>query len=206
MAGPLHTQVVSDQVLDGRLDTALLETLKRVAAVLKQTELPFALAGGFAVYALGGASSDHDVDFLLREEDLPAVQDALTGAGFVVEQPPEDWLVKVYDGDRPVDLIHRPVERPVTDETLADTTVVMVTSMYLPVMSASALMIYKLLTFSQHHCDFTRGLPMARSLREQIDWARVRRETAHSPFAEAFLVLLDRLGVAPLVRDLAEVQ
>ena len=206
MAGPLHTQVVSDQVLDGRLDTALLETLKRVAAVLKQTELPFALAGGFAVYALGGASSDHDVDFLLREEDLPAVQDALTGAGFVVEQPPEDWLVKVYDGDRPVDLIHRPVERPVTDETLADTTVVMVTSMYLPVMSASALMIYKLLTFSQHHCDFTRGLPMARSLREQIDWARVRRETAHSPFAEAFLVLLDRLGVAPLARDLAEVQ
>jgi hypothetical protein len=98
------------------------------------------------------------------------------------------------------------VERPVTDATLADSTVVMVTSMHLPVMSATALMIYKLLTFSQHHCDFTRALPMARSLREQIDWHRVRRETSHSPFAEAFLVLLDRLGIVPMVRDLAEVQ
>ncbi|HLU43857.1 MAG TPA: nucleotidyltransferase [Natronosporangium sp.] len=197
---------VRDNLLTGRLDDALLETLKRVAAVLKRTELPFALAGGFAVYALGGASSDHDVDFLLREEDLPAVREALEEAGFVTEQPPEDWLVKVYDGDRPVDLIHRPVERPVTDATLADSTVVMVTSMHLPVMSATALMIYKLLTFSQHHCDFTRALPMARSLREQIDWHRVRRETSHSPFAEAFLVLLDRLGIVPMVRDLAEVQ
>lgn len=197
---------VRDNLLTGRLDEALLQTLKRVAAVLKQTELPFALAGGFAVYALGGASSDHDVDFLLREEDLPRAREALAEAGFAVEQPPEDWLLKVYDGDRPVDLIHRPVERPVTDATLADSTVVMVTSMHLPVMSATALMIYKLLTFSQHHCDFTRALPMARSLREQIDWVRVRRETAHSPFAESFLVLLDRLGVVPMVRDLAEVR
>ena len=38
---------------------------------------------------------------------------------------------------------------------------------------------------------------MARSLREQIDWDRVRRETAHSPYAEAFLILLDRLDVVP---------
>ncbi len=42
-----------------------------------------------------------------------------------------------------------------------------------------------------------RGLPLARSLREQIDWERVRKETAHSPYAEAFLVLLDRLEVVP---------
>ena len=41
---------------------------------------------------------------------------------------------------------------------------------------------------------------MARSLREQIDWDRVRRETAHSPYAEAFLVLLDRLDVVPVQR------
>lgn len=189
-----------------RLDGALLLTMKRVAAVLKQLDVPFALAGGFAVYAHGGACSDHDVDFLLRRQDLPKVLDALAAAGFAVEQPPEDWLVKVYDDGRTADLIHRPVEHPVTDETLADTVVLLVTSMYLPVLSATALMVHKLLTFSQHHCDFARALPMARSLREQIDWGRVRRETARSPYAEAFLVLLDRLHVAPLVRSLAEVK
>ena len=42
---------------------------------------------------------------------------------------------------------------------------------------------------------------MARSLREQIDWERVRRETAQSPYAEAFLVLLDRLDVVSLTGD-----
>lgn len=58
-------------------------------------------------------------------------------------------------------------------------------------------MVHKLLSFSQHYCDFARALPLARSLREQIDWYRVRKETEHSPYAEAFLVLLDRLDVVP---------
>jgi hypothetical protein len=36
---------------------------------------------------------------------------------------------------------------------------------------------------------------MARALREQIDWHRARKETAESPYAFAFLVLLEKLGV-----------
>jgi hypothetical protein len=196
---------VSDGIMVERLDEALLVTMKKVASVLKESGIPFALAGGFAVYAHGGSSSDHDVDFLLRESDVPKALEVLEGAGFTRDLPPEDWLVKVYDEDRMVDLIFRPVERPVTDETLADTVVLLVTSMYLPVLSATALMVHKLLTFSQHYCDFARGLPMARSLREQIDWARVRRETAGSPYAEAFLLLLDRLNVAPLDPTMVEV-
>ena len=103
----------------------------------------------------------------------------------------------MYDEGRLVDLIYRPVETPVTDETLADTVIRPVNAIHMPVLSASTLMVHKLLSFSQHHCDFARGLPLARSLREQIDWARVRRETAHSPYAEVFLILLDRLGVVP---------
>jgi hypothetical protein len=181
-----------------RVDEGLIVTLKRVAAVLKQVDVPFALGGGFAAYAHGGHSSDHDVDFLLREADVEKALQALVDAGFTAERPPEDWLVKVYDEGRLVDLIHRPVERPVTDETLADTVIRQVNSIRLPVLSATQLMVHKLLSYSQHHCDFARGLPLARSLREQIDWVRVRRETAHSPYAEAFLVLLDRLDVVPL--------
>lgn len=184
--------------MTNRVDEGLLVTLKRVSSVLKQAGIPFALAGGFAAYAHGGTSSDHDVDFLIREQDADRALEALAEAGFTTERPPEDWLVKVYDDGRLVDLIHRPVERPVDDETLADTVMRQVNAVYLPVVSATLLMVHKLLTFSQHYCDFAKGLPLARSLREQIDWARVRKETAHSPYAEAFLVLLDRLGVVPL--------
>jgi hypothetical protein len=178
-------------------DEGLIVSLKKVAAVLKQVGVPFALGGSFAVYAHGGHSSDHDVDFLLREEDVEPALQALTEAGFTAERPPEDWLVKVYDEGHMVDLIHRPVETPVTDETLADTMVRPVNAIHMPVLSATGLMVHKLLSFSQHQCDFARGLPLARSLREQIDWERVRKETAHSPYAEAFLMLLDRLDVVP---------
>jgi hypothetical protein len=180
-----------------RVDEGLATTLKRVAAALKQAEIPFALGGSFAVYAHGGHSSDHDVDFLIREQDKDRSLEELAAVGFEVEQPPEDWLVKVYDDGRMVDLIYRPVESPVTDATLADAETLSVESINMPVASATQLMIHKLLSYTQHYCDFATGLPVARSLREQIDWARVRRETAKSPYAEAFLVLLDRLDVVP---------
>jgi hypothetical protein len=181
-----------------RGDDSLLLTLKRVAATLKQAEIPFVLAGSFAAYAHGGYSSDHDVDFLIKETDAEGALEVLVAAGFTAERPPEDWLVKVYDEDgRLVDLIFRPIESPVTDETFADTVVRPVDAIQMPVLSATGLMVHKLLSFSQHYCDFARGLPLARSLREQIDWDRVRKETADSPYAEAFLVLLDRLDVVP---------
>lgn len=181
-----------------RVDQGLVNTLKRVASVLKQAEIPFALGGSFAVYAHGGHSSDHDVDFLIRELDKERALAELGAAGFVAEQPPEDWLVKVFDADGlMVDLIYRPVETPVTDATLQDSLMRPVEAINMPVLSATQLMIHKLLSFTQHYCDFARGLPVARSLREQIDWDRVRRETAHSPYAEAFLILLDRLDVVP---------
>src|SRR4051812_3362536 len=181
-----------------RVDEGLATTLKRVASTLKAAEIPFALGGSFAVYAHGGHSSDHDVDFLLREQDKDRALEELAAVGFEVEQPPEDWLVKGFDDGRVVDLIYRPVESPVTDDTLRDTSMLRVESINMPVVSATQLMVHKLLSYTQHYCDFATGLPLARSLREQIDWERVRRETAQSPYAEAFLVLLDRLDVVPL--------
>ncbi|MEV4639408.1 nucleotidyltransferase [Actinoplanes sp. NPDC049548] len=180
-----------------RVDEGLVNTLKRVASVLKQAEVPFALGGSFAVYAHGGHSSDHDVDFLIREQDKERALAELSAVGFEVEQPPEDWLVKVFDEGRMVDLIYRPVESPVTDATLRDTVMRPVEAIHMPVLSATQLMVHKLLSYTQHYCDFATGLPVARSLREQIDWDRVREETAKSPYAEAFLVLLDRLEVVP---------
>ena len=178
-----------------RVDEGLVTTLKRVASVLKQAEVPFALGGSFAVYAHGGHSSDHDVDFVIREQDKARALEELSAVGFEVEQPPEDWLVKVFDEGRMVDLIYRPVESPVTDATLRDTVMRPVEAINMPVLSATQLMVHKLLSYTQHYCDFATGLPVARSLREQIDWVRVRELTAKSPYAEAFLVLLDRLDV-----------
>src|SRR5512142_3293263 len=140
----------------------LIATLKRVAFHLKQTGVPFCLGGSFAVYARGGESCDHDIDFLIKEEDADRVLTALAEVGYRAEVPPEGWLVKVWDDDRLIDLIYSPVQRPVTDATLADTDVMAVNACHMPVLSATGLVIHKVLTWSDHYCDYARGLPVAR--------------------------------------------
>jgi len=173
----------------------LLRTLTKVAKALRAHDIPFALAGGCAVYARGGPATEHDVDILVREQDANEAVRALVEAGMRAATPPEDWLLKAYDGDLLVDLLFRPNEVPVTDETLSRAEELQVGSVVLPVMPATEVMIGKLLVLDGHRCDFSELLPFARALREQIDWEKVREATKHSPYAEAFLVLVERLDL-----------
>jgi hypothetical protein len=176
-------------------DAPLRESLKRVASTLKAANLYFALAGSYAVWARGGPEPQHDVDFVLTPEDIPRAIDALERAGFRVVQPPEDWLVKVYDGDLLIDLIHHPVGRPVIRQELEDADFFEVAAIRMPVLGATDMMIMKLLSFGEKYCDYTLALPMARALREQIDWERVQKETLESPYATAFLTLIEQLHI-----------
>jgi hypothetical protein len=176
-------------------DTSLRESLKRVASTLKAANLYFALTGGYAVWARGGPEPEHDVDFVVTPEDLPRAMDALERAGMTVVQPPEDWLVKVYDGDNLIDLIHHPVGRPVVRAELEAADFFEVAAIRMPVLGATEMMAMKLLSFGEKFCDFTQVLPMARSLREQIDWDDVAKETQEAPYAQAFLVLAERLRI-----------
>jgi hypothetical protein len=181
--------------MDEDYQTVLLRTAARVARALRSVDVPFVLTGGCAVYARGGPATSHDVDVLIRESDLPAAVGALVAEGMRAADTPLDWLSKVYDGDALVDLLFRPNQRPVTDEVLARAEDVRVGASCLPIATATDLMVDKLLVFGPHRCDFAAILPIARALREQIDWSKVREETAESPFAEAFLLLVERLGI-----------
>ncbi len=173
------------------------EALKRTAVALKQADVPFALAGGYAGWALGGPEPEHDVDFVIGEQDVLRAQEALGGAGLRVEQPPEDWLFKVFDGDAMVDLLFRTAGTPVEPELLERAVEVEVESVVMPVLSATDLVVTKMLALSEHSCDYGKVLPSARALREQVDWDHVRTATAHNPYAVALLSLLQSLRVAP---------
>ena len=176
-------------------DKGMRESLKRVAVELKRADIPFALAGGYAGWARGGPEPGHDVDFVVPEDSVEPALKALAAAGLRTERPPEDWLAKVYDGERLVDLIHRPVDRPVTAEMLDRADVLEVDSVHMPVLAATDLILTKLLAMSENSCDLGSVLPTARALREQVDWGRVREETADSPYAAAFFFLAERLGL-----------
>ncbi len=175
---------------------SLRTALKRVGSALKQAELPFALAGGYALWARGGPESEHDVDFIIAESDVEAVAAALAAAGLTVRRPPEDWLFKVDTDGVVVDLLHRAAGEPVTPELLSHVDVIEVLSVRMPVLWATDIVSGKLRAMSEHYCDFGPLLAAVRAVREQVDWARVRAEVAGSDFALAFLYLTDRLGIS----------
>lgn len=177
-------------------DADLLETVKKAAVELKRAEIPFALCGGWAVYARGGPRSEHDADFALMEQDVPRALDVLVEAGFRRdEEAPEDWLAKVWDRGNLVDLIFRLAGEPVAPDFFDRVDRMEVGSVEMPVLAATDLVVTKLLTYRDHYCDFATSLPMVRALREQVDWTAVRERTAPSPYAEAFVFLADRLGL-----------
>lgn len=176
----------------------LLEALKGVAAALKEDEVPFALAGSYAVYARGGKDSRHDVDFVVPVGDVPAAQDSLERHGMRVYQPPEDWLFKVeYDG-QPIDVIHELAAGPVDRELLSRATEMSVESVRMPVLSASDLLVSKLLALSEHACDLEPVLSLMRSVREQLELDRVVKSVEGHDFAETALFLAGRLQILPV--------
>jgi hypothetical protein len=175
---------------------SILEATKQVAGRLKSGGYPFALAGSVAAYAHGvPASLQHDTDFCILRSDAQAVTEALEADGIEVRIAPEDWLIKARCHGEEIDLILELAQQPVTRELLDRAETLPVDSVHMPVLSPTDLMGSLLHAFSEHHCDFGAVLPIARTLREKIDWDRLRREHQASPMPDAFLYLLERLDV-----------
>ncbi|WP_431951099.1 hypothetical protein [Actinacidiphila sp. bgisy167] len=175
---------------------AILQTTKRVAAVLKAAGLPFALTGSVAAYAHGVPGSlQHDTDFCVRRQDAGAVLRALADDGVQAVPAPEDWLVKARADGEDIDLIFELGRRPVTTELLANAPVLAVDSVRMPVLPPTDLLSSLLGALTEQHCDFAALLPLARTLRERIDWDGVRCRYQTEPMPDAFLYLLERLGV-----------
>ncbi|MEU5524843.1 nucleotidyltransferase family protein [Streptomyces sp. NPDC047860] len=175
---------------------AILEAAKQVGAVLKRGGHLFALAGSVAVHAHGGSGNlQHDVDFCVLPEDAEAVAATLREAGLTVYTPPEDWLIKSSCFGQDVDIIFQLAHRPVSTEMLRRAQELPVESVRMPVLDPTDLLAGLVAAFSEHHCDFGAVLPIARALREKVDWERVRRETGDEPMPAAFFFLLERLNV-----------
>ena len=58
-----------------------------------------------ASWARGGPETRHDLDLVIKPEDVEAALAALERAGLQREDPPEEWLVKAWDGRTLVDVI-----------------------------------------------------------------------------------------------------
>jgi predicted nucleotidyltransferase len=173
----------------------LIETLKKAAAALRDAEVPFLLGGGLAAWARGGPETEHDLDLMVKPDDAEQAAKALEEASFRIENPPEEWLYKAWDGDLLVDIIFEPSGGPVDDGMFERADELDVSAVQMQVMSLEDVMVTKLLSLREHELDYESSLEIARALREQINWDEVRRQTQESPYARAFFFLAEELGV-----------
>jgi hypothetical protein len=171
-------------------------TLKKAVAALREAELPFLLAGSLALWARGGPETRHDLDFVIKPEDADRALAVLEAAGMRIDKPPEEWLHKAWDGDVPIDVIFAPRGLEVTDEVIERGELLHVLGITIPVMAIEDVLATKLLALDEHELDYTALVRIARSVREQIDWRFLRERTRHSPYAVAFFVLCEELGVS----------
>jgi hypothetical protein len=175
----------------------LTESLKRSVAALEAAGVPYLLGGGLGCWARGGPPSSNDIDLMVKREDAERAQEALAEAGMRPENPPEQWLLKAWDGEILIDLIFEPSGMRIDDEVLARGERLSVMAMEVDVMDLNDILITKLMALDEHSADYGDLILITRSLREQIDWARLREETVESPFAVAFFALADGLDICP---------
>jgi hypothetical protein len=171
------------------------ETLKKVVAALRDSDIPYLLGGSLAFWAHGGPERRKDLDFMVKPADAERALDALAAEGLRPERPPEGWLYKAWDGEVLVDLIFHPKGMEIDDEVIARGEDLEVLSMPLKVMALEDVLCTKLLALHEHHLDYSSLLQMARALREKVDWEQVRARTDRSPFARAFFTMLEGIGV-----------
>jgi predicted nucleotidyltransferase len=173
----------------------LLETLKTVAGLLREADIPFLLGGGLAVWARGGPESEHDLDLMLRQPDAERARQVLGEAGLRTEIPPEGWLYKAFDGDVLVDLIFEPSGQPIGDAVFERSEELNVAAVPIQAMSLEDVFVTKLNALREHELDYDSVVQMARPVREQVDWDDVRQRTQDSPYAQAFFTLVEELGI-----------
>lgn len=184
----------------------LTDSLKRAVAAIDEQGIPYLLGGGLGCWARGGPPSSNDIDLMVKPEDAERAQEALAEAGMRPETPPEQWLLKAYDGEILVDLIFEPSGMQIDDEVIARGDDLSVMAMQTRVMNLNDILITKLMALDEHSVDYGDLILITRSLREQIDWARIREETASSPFAVAFFALAGGLGICPASQQPASVE
>ena len=65
----------------------------------------------------------------------------------------------------------------------------------IPVMAIEDVLATKLMSLHEHELDYTGLLRIVRAVREQVSWPSLRRRTHGSPYAAAFFVLCEELGI-----------
>jgi len=182
------------------------DTTKKAVAALEADGIPYLLGGGLGCWAHGGPPSTNDVDLFILPGDADRSLEAMEKARLRTERPPEQWLVKAWDGDILIDLIFGPAGLEMSEEVFARGEVLGLFGMDIRVMALDDILVTKLMALDEHSLDLSQLLLIARALRENIDWESIDERTASSPYSRPFFALTEALGLNRTVAESADQQ
>ncbi len=154
------------------------------------------LGGGLSAWARGGPRSEHDVDFLVRPDDVDTALAAFDAEGWETQRPPEGWLVKTWHPNGAlVDLIYNPASGPITDEQIERAPLAEVMAVRVHVSTLEDVMVAKLMAMTEQEPDFGACSSGRAPCASRSTGTRCGARTEASPFARAFFTLVEGLGV-----------
>src|SRR3954453_19259732 len=131
---------------------ALRSAMKESASGVKEAEVPFALAGSYAIWVHGGPEPSHDVDLIITGSDAERAAELLGERGFELERPAEDWLIKAHRDGETVALIHMFDNVPLDASILTSATICNVLGVRIPVLPAHDAVSMRLRVLNEHYC------------------------------------------------------
>lgn len=88
------------------LDPTTQDFYRGVMKALSERELPFLVAGAYALrHHTGISRQTKDLDLFVKRTDVERVLEALSQAGYRTELSYSHWLAKVFQGDEFIDII-----------------------------------------------------------------------------------------------------
>ena len=149
---------------------------REVLEAMNEHELPYAVAGAFALQKYTGISRiTKDLDLFMKASDIPAALEYLKQLGFRCETPDPVWLSKAHRGDYFVDLISGMSNAVIVvdDSWMKRTLPAMIAGVPSRIISVEDLLGSKLFVVRRERFDGADIAHIIYRTRGQLNWDRV---------------------------------
>jgi hypothetical protein len=152
------------------------ELYREVLQAMNAHELPYAVAGAFALQKYTGISRiTKDLDLFMKPGDIPAALEYLRQLGFRCETPDPVWLSKAHRGDYFVDLISGMSNAVIVvdDSWMQRTLAAMIAGVPSRIISVEDLLGSKLFVVRRERFDGADIAHIIYRTQGKLDWKRV---------------------------------
>lgn len=146
--------------------------------LLAESDIPFLLAGTYAVSAYTGISRPtKDLDIFCKAGDYPRILSFFQERGYRIEVEDERWIAKVYNDKYFFDVIYscRTAEIAITDEWFEDAPEIEVYETKVRIIKPTELIWSKIFVQDRYRYDGADVAHVILKQHEEIDWKRLLR-------------------------------